>query len=60
MAPTTKEMADREALKARLLPQMTLSTGDEASFTGPPAPVPHYLNAEGRARIRFEVEGNAM
>jgi len=39
---------------------MTLSTGDETSLTGPPAPMPHYLSAEGRARLRFEVEGNAI
>jgi sorbose reductase len=39
---------------------MTLSTGDETSLTGPPPPTPHYLNAEGRARLRFEVEGNAV
>jgi hypothetical protein len=63
MAPSATEQAkasEREALTARVLPQMVLSKGDEASMTGPPVPAPHYLNAEGRARLRFEVEGNAM
>ena len=31
--------------------------GSEASMTGPPPPLPHYLNAEGRALARFAVEG---
>jgi sorbose reductase len=60
MAPSATEKTDRDSLTSRILPQMILSTGDEASMTGPPAPAPHYLNAEGRARLRFEVEGNAM
>jgi sorbose reductase len=63
MAPSATEQAkasEREALTARVLPQMVLSKGDEASMTGPPVPAPHYLNAEGRARLRFEIEGNAM
>jgi len=61
MSPSaTEPPTSRDALTSRVLPQMTLSTGDEASLTGPPAPMPHYLNAEGRARLRFEVEGNAM
>jgi len=57
MAP---EAIDRNALTFRVLPQMTLSDGTESSMTGPPAPMPHYLNAEGRARLRFAVEGNAI
>ncbi len=51
---------ERDALKSRVLPQMALSKGDEASLTGPPAPTPHYLSGQGRAAKRFEVEGNAM
>lgn len=49
-------MADRESLTARVLPFMTLSDGSESSQTAPPAPLPHYLNAEGRALARFAVE----
>ncbi|KAL8690881.1 MAG: hypothetical protein Q9218_003774 [Villophora microphyllina] len=52
---------EREALTSRaVVPQMTLSTGDLSSMTGPPAPMPHYLSAEGRAVRRFAVEGNAI
>lgn len=39
---------------------MELSDGSAASLTAPPAPLPHYLNAEGRAIARFAVEGNAV
>jgi hypothetical protein len=60
MAPSATDKTARDSLTARILPQMTLSNGDESSMTGPPAPMPHYLKAEGRARLRFEVEGNAM
>ena len=56
----TPSATERNALTSRVLPMMTLSKGDEASLTGPPAPIPHYISAEGRARLRFEVEGNAM
>jgi hypothetical protein len=59
MAPS-ETVQDRDALASRVLPQMTLSKGDEASLTGPPAPTPHYLSGEGKALKRFEVEGNAM
>lgn len=51
---------DRDALSSRVLPFMTLSNGDEASLTAPPPPMPHYLNAEGRALARFAVEGNVV
>lgn len=51
---------DRAALVNRQLPEMQLSDGSAASMTGPPPPAPHYLNAEGRARYRFAVEGNAI
>ena len=51
---------DRDALTDRVLPFMTLSDGSEASSTGPPPPLPHYLNAEGRAIARFAVEGNVV
>ncbi|EOD47411.1 putative short chain dehydrogenase reductase family protein [Neofusicoccum parvum UCRNP2] len=50
----------RDALVNRQLPEMQLSDGSAASMTGPPLPAPHYLNAEGRARYRFSVEGNAV
>jgi hypothetical protein len=39
---------------------MELSDGSDASVTAPPAPLPHYLNAEGRAVARFSVEGNVV
>lgn len=39
---------------------MTLSDGSPASLTRPPPPMPHYLNAEGRALARFAVEGNVV
>ncbi|KAI4129907.1 MAG: hypothetical protein LQ338_001992 [Usnochroma carphineum] len=55
-----QSMVDREALTSRSIPSMTLSTGDAASMTGPPPPMPHYLTAEGRAVKRFAVEGNAI
>jgi hypothetical protein len=44
-------------LTSRQLPEMALSKGDEISFTAPPAPIPHYLDATGRAVWRFSVEG---
>lgn len=39
---------------------MELSNGADTSLTAPPPPLPHYLNAEGRAMARFAVEGNAV
>lgn len=51
---------DRESLTSRALPEMVLSTGDNSSMTGPPAPMPHYLTSDGRAIKRFEIEGNAI
>lgn len=53
-------MSAREDLTSRTLPFMELSDGTEASMTGPPAPLPHYLNAEGRSMARFAVEGNIV
>jgi hypothetical protein len=53
-------MSDREALSSRSIPFMELSDGSAASLTVPPPPLPHYLNAEGRAMARFTVEGNAV
>nr|POE75453.1 nadp-dependent mannitol dehydrogenase [Quercus suber] len=53
-------MADRDSLTSRTLPFMTLSDGSEASLTGPPLPLPHYLTHEGRAVARFAVEGNVI
>ena len=51
---------DRNALSSRVLPFMQLSDGSESSLTGPPPPLPHYLNTEGRALARFAVEGNVV
>lgn len=54
-------MSDRDALSSRKIPFMELSDGSSsASLTAPPPPLPHYLNAEGRALARFAVEGNAV
>ena len=50
----------RAALTTRVIPHMTFSDGSASSMTGPPPPMPHYLNAEGRAIKRFAVEGNAV
>ncbi|TVY55689.1 NADP-dependent mannitol dehydrogenase [Lachnellula cervina] len=57
MAPTS---AERDALTSRVLPQMVFSKGDETSKTAPPRPLPSSVNAEGRAKLRFEVQGNAI
>lgn len=51
---------DRDALTSRVLPFMTLSDGSDSSLTAPPAPMPHYLNNDGRAVARFAVEGNVV
>ncbi|KAH0372572.1 NAD(P)-binding protein, partial [Aureobasidium melanogenum] len=53
-------MSERAALSARAIPFMELSNGTDTSLTAPPPPLPHYLNAEGRAMARFAVEGNAV
>ncbi|KAH0355483.1 NAD(P)-binding protein, partial [Aureobasidium melanogenum] len=53
-------MSERAALSARAIPFMELSNGTDTSATAPPPPLPHYLNAEGRAMARFAVEGNAV
>lgn len=53
-------MSERAALFARAIPFMQLSNGTDTSLTAPPPPLPHYLNAEGRAMARFAVEGNAV
>jgi sorbose reductase len=53
-------MSDRDGLTARTIPIMELSDGSATSLTAPPAPLPHYLNAEGRAIARFSVEGNVV
>ncbi|KAI9800647.1 MAG: hypothetical protein M1825_003969 [Sarcosagium campestre] len=52
--------SNRGALTARTLPQMQLSDGSQGSMTGPPPPIPHYLNSAGRAQMRFNVEGSAV
>lgn len=54
------EEPTRSGLVNRQLPEMTLSTGDEASMTAPPPPIPHYLDTTGRALYRFAVEGTAV
>lgn len=51
---------ERETLISRAIPHMTLSTGGASSMTGPPLPVPHYLSNDGRAVMRFAIEGNAI
>lgn len=51
---------DRDALTARILPQMTLGDGTPSSLTGPPAPTPHHLSGEERAKFRFAIKGNAI
>ncbi|KAM0723819.1 hypothetical protein Q7P37_000809 [Cladosporium fusiforme] len=53
-------MSDRDGLTTRQIPFMELSDGSAASLTAPPAPLPHYLNSEGRAIARFAVEGNVV
>lgn len=53
-------MSDRDNLTTRQIPFMELSDGSDASLTAPPAPLPHYLNSEGRAIARFAVEGNIV
>jgi hypothetical protein len=57
---TIEDEPTRSGLVNRQLPEMRLSTGDEASMTAPPPPMPHYLDATGRARFRFAIEGNAV
>jgi sorbose reductase len=51
---------DRDALTTRILPHMTFSDGTPSSLTGPPAPTPHHLSSEERAKLRFAVKGNAI
>jgi sorbose reductase len=53
-------MTDRDNLTTRKIEFMELSDGSDASLTAPPAPLPHYLNAEGRAIARFAIEGNVV
>jgi len=50
----------REALASRVLPQMTLSDGSEASMTRPPLPMPAEPRPELRAQLRFNVQGSAV
>ncbi|KAK4635058.1 NADP-dependent mannitol dehydrogenase [Fulvia fulva] len=57
---TNGDTVGRDDLTSRTLPFMKLSDGSEASMTSPPPPLPHYLNAEGRALARFAVEGNVV
>ena len=54
------KMGDRDSLTSRTIPFMKLSDGSDSSLTAPPPPLPHYLNAEGRAIARFAVEGNVV
>ncbi|KAH8650513.1 hypothetical protein BGZ60DRAFT_436862 [Tricladium varicosporioides] len=39
---------------------MTLSKGDATSLTPPPALIPTSITPEARAKLRFEVKGNAI
>jgi sorbose reductase len=52
--------AERDALVNRLLPEMTLSDGSPSSLTAPPPAMPAGLDAEGRSKLRFSVQGNAI
>lgn len=56
----TEDEPSRSGLVNRQLPEMKLSTGDESSMTAPPLPIPHYLDATGRALYRFGIDGNAI
>ena len=51
---------ERDDLTKRAIPHMILSDGSASSMTSPPPPVPCHLNAEGRAKFRFTVQGNAI
>ncbi len=51
---------ERDALTKRAIPHMILSGGSASSMTSPPPPVPPHLNADGRAKFRFTVQGNAI
>ncbi|PBP27626.1 oxidoreductase, short chain dehydrogenase/reductase family [Diplocarpon rosae] len=48
----------RNALTARILPQMMFGKGE--GLTSPPAPVTQGVNSNERAKLRFEVKGNAI
>jgi hypothetical protein len=58
--PVSENTTSREDLTARILPQMKLSKGDGNSLTPPPRAIPDSVSPEGKAKKRFEVEGNAM
>jgi hypothetical protein len=60
MALFATEVNEREALKSRMLPHMTLSKGDQSSLTAAPTAAPPHLDARERANLRFQVQGNAM
>jgi hypothetical protein len=57
---STLDTTPRDDLTARVLPKMELSKGDKNSLTPPPLPIPSTVNALERAKLRFEVKGNAM
>ncbi|KAL2107449.1 hypothetical protein VUR80DRAFT_5190 [Thermomyces stellatus] len=58
MAPSA-EITDREALKSRTVPVMTLSDGSATSMTPPPN-VPIATDPAQGAKDRFTVRGNAI
>jgi len=52
---------EREALKNRQLPEMTLSNAfTEDSLTKPTQPFPESMSTQERIMRRFAVEGNAI
>lgn len=60
MTTQRNEADEREALKSRKLPEMILSRGDATSMTSPPNPLQQDTTAQEKAKLRFQVHGNAM
>jgi hypothetical protein len=54
------DVTTRDALTARVLPEMTLGTGAPGSLTAPLPPLLSDLSASQRAAERFAVKGNAI
>lgn len=50
----------RDALTERMVPRTIWNDCHAALRTGPPPPIPQYLDAAGRATKRSQVEGNAI
>jgi hypothetical protein len=58
--PVSKNTTPKEDLTSRVLPQMSLSRGDEKSLTPLPRLIPDGVASEEKAKARFQVEGNVM